>query len=549
MKIESYSGSFSPDEIISDGFGNSVRMLTDKIGSIDGVHITDGGGYHQQGDDLTISGSIGGVASGKVKTTVDTSRITFKIQNGGSGYRIANTVITISNTNPTVKASFQILNLSNTQIISVGQDIIQPLQSVTLNTSPFGTGGANLAISTVYSTLQNALTFSNISVGSINTIALLNPGRGYATLPSVTVRDESIAILGISDSIRGGIKGQNAVIVPERIPGTISEITITTSDQNFIRNDYLNITNLDRSTANTTETYTDVVGGLTRGTIRPSLYVANGTPLLIGVRTLPGRYIDTKGFLSWNNKLQDNDYWQEFSYVIKANKLVDDYRKVVKSTVHPAGTKMFGSYETSSYIDLSDFVIDSAVNKSLALSFKDSLTLTDRFRFYDNFNVSILDSLSVADNFVVTAKYVKNGNQSDLNVDLLDILSVQNMRTYGYAQNIYVRVILANNQIAYHSSNPITGYQTIPIEVYDNTKRLVSNSYGISKFANGTLKATAGLISVLAGGGSNVTIQTVGGPANNTIYQVNAIFSNTAFTLRTPFTPLTSNGKMRYQVV
>lgn len=549
MKIEAYSGSFSSDEIISDGLGNSVRMLTDKVGIIDAVNITDGGAFHQPGDDLTISGSIGGVASAKIKSTVDTSRITFRIQNGGSGYRIANTTISISNTGPTQYASFQILNLSNTEIISVGQDIIQPLQAVTINTVPFGAGGANLAISTVYSVLQDALRFSNITTGSINTIAITSLGKNYSTLPSVIVEDQGISILGISDSVRGGIKGRNAVIVPERVGGTISEITINTSDSNFIKNDYLNITNLDRSTGNTTDIYSDAISGQNRGSIRTSLVIANGTPLLIGVRTLPGRYIDTKGFLSWNNRLQDNDYWQEFSYVIKANKLVDDYRKVVKSTVHPAGTKMFGSYESSNYIDLSDFVIDSAVNRSINVSILEYITLRDRPRFFDNFNTSIAEAMTLTGTFDVSAMFVRDLSQFDTSIDVVDNLTVQTFRQYGYIDNIYVRVIVANNQIANHSSNPISNYQAIPIETYDNTARLVSNSYGISKFANGILKATTGSISVLSGGGSNVILQTVGGSANNTVYQVNAIFSNTAFTLRSSFTPLTSNAILRYRVV
>jgi hypothetical protein len=64
--------------------------------------------------------------------------------------------------------------------------------------------------------------------------------------------------------------------------------------------------------------------------------------------------------LSWNNKLQDNYYYQEFSYVVRLTETVDKYKDIVKSLLHPAGTIMFGDYIINSKIDLAPTVIDEA---------------------------------------------------------------------------------------------------------------------------------------------------------------------------------------------
>jgi len=55
-----------------------------------------------------------------------------------------------------------------------------------------------------------------------------------------------------------------------------------------------------------------------------------------------GYYTNNNGLLSSNKKLQDNYYYQDFSYVIKSSKSLDEYSDLMKKIIHPAGTKMFG---------------------------------------------------------------------------------------------------------------------------------------------------------------------------------------------------------------
>jgi hypothetical protein len=60
-----------------------------------------------------------------------------------------------------------------------------------------------------------------------------------------------------------------------------------------------------------------------------------------------GEFLSKQGFLSDDNRLYDGYLWQDFSYVVKVGRYIDDWRKIVKKIVHPAGLMMFGEYSIS----------------------------------------------------------------------------------------------------------------------------------------------------------------------------------------------------------
>jgi|SaaInlStandDraft_6_1057023.scaffolds.fasta_scaffold00227_11 glucose/arabinose dehydrogenase len=57
-----------------------------------------------------------------------------------------------------------------------------------------------------------------------------------------------------------------------------------------------------------------------------------------------GYWVDSAGFLSSDRKMQDNNYYQDFSYVIRSDVPVQAYRDVLKKLVHPVGLKLFAEY-------------------------------------------------------------------------------------------------------------------------------------------------------------------------------------------------------------
>lgn len=61
------------------------------------------------------------------------------------------------------------------------------------------------------------------------------------------------------------------------------------------------------------------------------------------VANYPGFYADRNGHLSSTKRLQDNRYYQNYSYVLKSELTIDRYRDDVKRIIHPAGLAFFGS--------------------------------------------------------------------------------------------------------------------------------------------------------------------------------------------------------------
>lgn len=61
------------------------------------------------------------------------------------------------------------------------------------------------------------------------------------------------------------------------------------------------------------------------------------------VTNYPGFFRSNSGKISSNKKIQDGNYYQEFSYDLKSGLSIDRYFSILNSIIHPAGMKMFGS--------------------------------------------------------------------------------------------------------------------------------------------------------------------------------------------------------------
>lgn len=58
-----------------------------------------------------------------------------------------------------------------------------------------------------------------------------------------------------------------------------------------------------------------------------------------------GFYANNDGRLSTNKVIQDNHYYQNWSYVLKSEVVIDRYRELIRKLVHPVGTAMFGAVQ------------------------------------------------------------------------------------------------------------------------------------------------------------------------------------------------------------
>lgn len=65
----------------------------------------------------------------------------------------------------------------------------------------------------------------------------------------------------------------------------------------------------------------------------------------------PGYFLNDDGKLSDAKYIQDSDYYQQFSYVLKVSESIDRYRSLVQDIIHPAGLKMFGNFVSDNFVD------------------------------------------------------------------------------------------------------------------------------------------------------------------------------------------------------
>jgi hypothetical protein len=373
--LSNVSGNFSGEELITNTVTLDTATVNTSSGPLSRMEVLTAGAFHRSDDTLLFSEPIntGTGATGVVTATSDESALTFKIIRSGKGYRTTSRCLLGGSTGR--GASFSITALANTETINLNSDLINSVKNVVLNTGPLfpslgsntTTLSANLSSANIYSTIISGLRFSPTTVGRIAQITLTNPGTGYNRhiangIPIVTVIDDQVSELNLPDGY-GGVKGRDAIVVANNAPGAITTLRISTPGSAYNKNELCSALNSALGTGTVDETSTDAQQtGLSVTLRRQASYTASGTSIPGGTTLTRGRYIDTKGFLSWNNRLQDNDYYQEYSYVIIAPTLFNLFQTPVKTLLHPAGTKLFGTYLMDSTLDLSDLTVDMSVS-------------------------------------------------------------------------------------------------------------------------------------------------------------------------------------------
>ena len=335
LVLSNIIGTFIDNETVLSDVSNLSATIYSSTGSLQNIIIqrdfrslprgSGGGVFHRSGDLIIFTSDAGSGATGILISTDDRSAINVGITFGGSGY--VNNLPVIITGGSGYGAAAKVTGIGSLEVLSICTDTIYSMRNVPLNTGPTfvstgantATVSANLAAANIYSSLISGLSFSNVTTGTITQITTTNYGLNYQRLPIGTVLNANVANEDIPDGL-GGFKGKNAILDINNLPGTITAVRINSKGSAYSKNENIGIVNQSRV-----------------GTIN-----AIGTPVVTGIETKTGYYTSTKGFLSWDQRLQDSTFWQDFSYVIRSEQFVDKYRNVVKNLVHPSGTKLFG---------------------------------------------------------------------------------------------------------------------------------------------------------------------------------------------------------------
>jgi hypothetical protein len=422
--------------------------------------------------------------------------VTFTLVDGGSGYSVGNTVAIVSGGQPNagLTGSVTVTAVSNLETIFAYTDTIQGLSDTPIGYGPTfssnsGVISSNLASSNSSTALSAALGTISVQAGKISAISVTTGNYANNSLPLVAAIDSTISPLDLPDG-SGGFKGRNAVITASFIPGSITDVTVTNRGRLYNAINAITVTNNTRS--GTTD--------------------ATGDPVVSGVIAEAGSYKDTKGFLSWDQRLQDNYYYQEFSYVVRSQTALKTYRNIVRDVIHPAGTKLFGQIDLETEIDLTDFAVETFVSSDL-IGGKDGIPSIGPLATIGDHQVL----LEIANIPSITSTLIINENSAeDVYLDAGGFIYVAN-----------------NNVIAPYLTEPLTDYLDDPVII--GTPFVVQGDGGNN------------FITFLKGGSQIEIEDVIPGTSGNTTYIVNTVFSNTVFSLNTAFAGGTmSNGVFRY---
>lgn len=149
--------------------------------------------------------------------------------------------------------------------------------------------------------------------GKITDIIVTKGGFGYSS-PSVTV---------------AGGTGSGAKLVPTNIDGVITTISVSNTGQNYFSSKNINIK------------------------------VEKG-----GQSIIEGRHSSINSHLNQKVKLQDSDYWQEYSYEVESSINNEKYEDVLDSLIHMSGRKFFTKNVIKDEAESSVGILEESVTAS-----------------------------------------------------------------------------------------------------------------------------------------------------------------------------------------
>ena len=385
-----------------------TRSITANIysGRLSAVVVTNGGTGYKVGDPVLFTSNTGSGAIAQVYKVTTGNIAAISVINGGAGYRAADLVnITVidpqdlgSGANAAVATVYKdgsyhpnSYSIMSSTILLEANTQIGNLVYSNLNSSNVNTAIANAANFWAYANTGPAATIYVTSVGSnykstpdlaivpntaIVTLGILgrmeirSRGTGYhigdkiefinqigtygsgaaGNVKNVNITGgiTEVEFINVSGQITGGsgyvqeklpranvitstgnganivvtaILGRGAVMIPVQSPlGKIEDIQIIDAGSGYVTAPDVDLTGSGDGTAN-----------------------ANAV-IVEGVFTYPGRYLTDDGFISSYKFLEDRDYYQPFSYVIKSTQPLSKYKQPLKDLVHPSGMKLFGQY-------------------------------------------------------------------------------------------------------------------------------------------------------------------------------------------------------------
>jgi hypothetical protein len=309
---------------------------------------------------------------------------TILLQNGGSGYDASNDIIEFVGTGYGANATMNVDangTITSVTLTDRGEGYVTAPGIIIRNTASGNVSSGSGAIFEVLR-LSDGEEFSagTTDIGRIQDFRITNRGFDYANTPVVSLKvvdvltdnllSEVIVIDG--DSVwQGGSTNTGATF-----RATVDEIYRPDSTNTVIRlfnyNGSINIAQplqINTSTGNVTVNVFvqnaailfNEEGIVAAEEKRYPHFYGDGlakanAEFLRGLIKYDGFYLNTDGFISADKKLQNKDYYHNYSYEIQSERSLDEYKETIYRVAHPAGMQLLSKYliknEISAKVDL-----------------------------------------------------------------------------------------------------------------------------------------------------------------------------------------------------
>lgn len=406
LVITSIDGTYDSGEQISATYtdaNNISRTITAVVygGIVTNISIDHVGQGYSVGDRLIFTGE--GTGANAIIGSVTTGTMEgLSVVTRGAGFMANNNLLITGGGGTGANAYISAINDDETYHPNTYNIFVTQI-SVEANTPIGNSVYSNINSSNANVSYADALdSFVYGPTGPVSNITIRTSGTGYSSTPSIdaiaNTRIDALGILGRMEIRDGGTGytigdiieftstygyGANGAVTNVDGSGVITAVGFT-ANNGFVVGGYgykqssLPTTNVATTTGDGNanvevvavlgdgDTYAVSTGNI--GSIRSITILSGGTgyanapsinistsggsngnvyaTVIAGVYTYPGRYLDDDGHLSSYNFLQDADYYQNFSYVVKLNKSLAKYKQTLKEITHPAGMKLFGEYLT-----------------------------------------------------------------------------------------------------------------------------------------------------------------------------------------------------------
>jgi len=195
------------------------------------------------------------------------------------------------------------------------------------------------------------------------------------------------------------------------------------------------------------------------------------------VAVYPGYYATNDGFISDEIYIQDGDYYQQFSYVVKIEEQLENYKNIVKSLLQPTGLKLFGEFNIYKNFD----VIATPLLAFIRRQFFDQITQINDFTT-SNIGKFVSDTY-IGDYAETTLKDVGKFLQEPI-TPLDDVFKDVTKILDWDTQNNYVNLI-DNDISAKNVTKPVSEVLNLFIEYIEKSLTRINEDY--TSIVDGTI--------------------------------------------------------------